>query len=70
MYFYVCFGLTEAAAAIIRQHKTRLADALETARRVFTGAKLTYVGLHVTLVDICRRKQKRGLETSEDVTCT
>lgn len=42
----------KAASAIIRQHKTRLADALETAWRVFTRAKLTYVGLHVTLVDV------------------
>lgn len=68
--FFLYLGLTKAASAIIRQHETRLADTLETARRVFTDAKLTYVGLHVTLVDICRRKQKWGWETSEDATCT
>ncbi len=48
-----CVFLTEAAAAVVRQHKPWLTEALEAARRVFTRAELTDVGLHVTLVDIC-----------------
>lgn len=52
------FGETEtlsgivAAPFVVRQYKARLAGALEAARGVGAGAKLTDVGLHLTLINI------------------
>lgn len=45
--------LTKAAPTVVRQDKTRWADALKRARGVGAGTEQTDVGVFLTFVDIC-----------------
>ena len=49
-------SLTKTAAPIVRQDKAILADTLEASWGVGARAKLANIGLHLTLVDIWKRK--------------
>lgn len=55
-YCYLTASLTVAAPFVVWEYEARLACALEAAGGVGAGAKLAYVGLHLTLIDIWEGK--------------
>lgn len=50
---------TVAAPLVFREDEARLARALEAAGGVGAGAKLAYVRLHLTLIDIWTKGGKK-----------